>query len=268
MSTHGAGIVFPSAAVNPASSTPYTDATKKQPVVHVKRPMNAFMVWSQIERHKIIEESPGCNHAEISKLLGRRWRGLSQGERNPFIEEAERLRQLHMAEFPDYKYRPRPGKRARAKAAKSVSKIFSGDFDLASDIKTESSSGETSPKRPHSGDFQPLDTVMVTSPTASLYEELPTVLPAPGNISPEQSSGYLPPIENSFDLNCVLSPSVTSEQYKYNNPYSHTVMESLSSKEDPFLNLNSISLDTVPEFTMIEFSERELSEFNLYFDAK
>ena len=98
--------MFPSAAVNPASSTPYTDATKKQPVVHVKRPMNAFMVWSQIERHKIIEESPGCNHAEISKLLGRRWRGLSQGERNPFIEEAERLRQLHMAEFPDYKYRP------------------------------------------------------------------------------------------------------------------------------------------------------------------
>ena len=100
---------FGSYLINPASSTPYTDATqyKKQPVVHVKRPMNAFMVWSQIERHKIIEESPGCNHAEISKLLGRRWRGLSQGERNPFIEEAERLRQLHMAEFPDYKYGPR-----------------------------------------------------------------------------------------------------------------------------------------------------------------
>ena len=100
---------LPSHHVNPSSSTPYTDATqyKRSTVQHVKRPMNAFMVWSQIERHKIIEESPGCNHAEISKLLGRRWRGLSQGERNPFIKEAERLRQLHMAEFPDYKYGPR-----------------------------------------------------------------------------------------------------------------------------------------------------------------
>ena len=80
-------------------------------MAHVKRPMNAFMVWSQIERHKIIEDTPNCNHAEISKLLGKRWRGLSQSERNPFIEEAERLRQLHMAEFPDYKYRPRKRKR-------------------------------------------------------------------------------------------------------------------------------------------------------------
>ena len=32
---------------------------------------------------------------------------LCQAERAPFISEAERLRLLHMTEFPDYKYRPR-----------------------------------------------------------------------------------------------------------------------------------------------------------------
>ena len=32
-------------------------------------------------------------------------------ERKPFIEEAERLRVLHMMEFPDYKYRPRKRKK-------------------------------------------------------------------------------------------------------------------------------------------------------------
>ena len=90
--SRGGHIVFPSSVVDPTSSTPYTDATKRQPVQHVKRPMNAFMVWSQIERHKIIEETPNCNHAEISKMLGKRWRGLSQTQRNPFIEEAEILR--------------------------------------------------------------------------------------------------------------------------------------------------------------------------------
>ena len=36
-----------------------------------------------------------------------RWRKLSERERQPFIQEAERLRLLHMTEFPHYKYKPR-----------------------------------------------------------------------------------------------------------------------------------------------------------------
>lgn len=69
--------------------------------------MNAFMVWSQIERRKICEIQPDMHNAEISKKLGRRWKELTDDERQPFIEEAERLRQLHQREYPDYKYRPR-----------------------------------------------------------------------------------------------------------------------------------------------------------------
>ena len=40
--------------------------------------MNAFMVWSQLERHKIIEQTPELHNAQISKFLGKRWQLLSQ----------------------------------------------------------------------------------------------------------------------------------------------------------------------------------------------
>ena len=73
----------------------------------MKRPMNAFMRWSQLERRKIIEQNPDAHNAEISKNLGKKWRSLPDEEKQEFIDEAERLRQLHLQEYPDYKYRPK-----------------------------------------------------------------------------------------------------------------------------------------------------------------
>ncbi|CAB4064595.1 SOX4 [Lepeophtheirus salmonis] len=119
--------VFRSMKVEQSSKTPYSDATQTKK--------------TSCKSHQTTHE----RLHEISKELGRRWKLLGEEERQPYIDEAERLRVLHQREYPDYKYKPRK----KVKGGCGASASSSTSSSVSSPLSSNSSSPTNNNNHPH-----------------------------------------------------------------------------------------------------------------------
>lgn len=205
-------------AVSKNSRTPYTDATQCKHGERIKRPMNAFMIWSQIQRRSLAEVCPGLHNAEISKRLGREWNALSCEQRRPFIAAAERLRRFHLLEYPDYKYQPR--KRPASEALPST-------HSAAASNKSSSKSRHRYGKRPRTKlgrkktSPSPTTVSRVVAQTTVIHDDHSVASPSSG--ASEISSSDI--AESYFDSDFSVCGDLEEEEENFD-------FDSLSSIDD------------------------------------
>ncbi|XP_066951789.1 protein pangolin, isoforms A/H/I/S isoform X4 [Macrobrachium rosenbergii] len=72
---------------------------------HIKKPLNAFMLYMKEMRAKVVAECTLKESAAINQILGRKWHALSREEQAKYYELARKERQLHMQMYPGWSSR-------------------------------------------------------------------------------------------------------------------------------------------------------------------
>ncbi|VDK87136.1 unnamed protein product [Litomosoides sigmodontis] len=85
---------------------------KKTVRQHIRRPMNAFMIFSKRHRPLVHEKYPNRDNRTVSKILGEWWYALGPEEKQKYHDLATQVKEAHFRAHPDWKWCSREKKKA------------------------------------------------------------------------------------------------------------------------------------------------------------
>lgn len=223
------------------------NSSRKTSREHIRRPMNAFMIFSKRHRLMVHEKYPNQDNRTVSKILGEWWYALGPDEKQKYHDLATQVKEAHFRAHPDWKW----CSRERRKSASGIKKdgetsqddiSSNNDIEVSDRMASECINGKTlsmlSPTTPTLHHPMPcrIDTTDTVSDSSlmspvncgNMKSLLPSSFPSPSvavnGATEQQKSAYLsmikcltstepdpmgfsPADRMRFNLNTVIEPA-------------------------------------------------------------
>ncbi|CEG78315.1 hypothetical protein RMATCC62417_12945 [Rhizopus microsporus] len=107
-----------------------TSTRSRSDASKIPRPMNSFMIYRLEKQREIVKECPGANHRDISKIIAKWWKEMSDEEKQPYRTKALMARHEHSQRYPDYKFCPqKKAKKPRTYKKRPKNEFTAIDFE-------------------------------------------------------------------------------------------------------------------------------------------
>ncbi|GMT06289.1 hypothetical protein PENTCL1PPCAC_28463 [Pristionchus entomophagus] len=80
------------------------ESNKRDDKTHIRRPMNAFMIFSKRHRPLVHAKHPSRDNRTVSKILGEWWYALAPEQKQEYHELAAQVKEAHQRAFPDWRW--------------------------------------------------------------------------------------------------------------------------------------------------------------------
>ncbi|KFM63528.1 Transcription factor SOX-14, partial [Stegodyphus mimosarum] len=148
------------------------------------------MVFASEQRKKAAEDHPGVSYSEINKLIGIKWNQLSEEAKKPYIERSKRLKEQHMRDHPDFRYKIKRNYKSGMKRSKNIQKNHSLKRILRS-------------LEPQVAAYDSKNRNLITNSLAQYETPFSTAIRFPASMSSYQSTSYTPLSQNNVPFESI-----------------------------------------------------------------
>uniref|UniRef100_A0A9J2P5X8 HMG box domain-containing protein n=1 Tax=Ascaris lumbricoides TaxID=6252 RepID=A0A9J2P5X8_ASCLU len=195
---------------------------KKTGAEHIRRPMNAFMIFSKRHRPMVHEKYPNRDNRTVSKILGEWWYALGPEEKQKYHDLATQVKEAHFRAHPDWKWCSRERKKSTngtRKESESRDDSSANDIEISDRMASECIDGKALP--------------LLSPVTPAVHHPTPFRV----HVDASQDSPLLSPTNTEISLisSSYLSSSMngTNSCEQQNNTYMSMLKSFTNSDKDP-----------------------------------